>query len=104
MLPPGAVAARAKAAGPGFRMQPGDLAEQIKRAPVDVAKIVPDNLREKPKNLVDFLSVRFFQTQSPEKEASSFVQYLEARKPDTSDETMRGLVHLMMSTPQFQLA
>jgi hypothetical protein len=32
------------------------------------------------------------------------VQYLEARKPDSSDETMRGLVHLMMSTPQFQLA
>jgi len=104
MLPPGAVAARAKAAGPGFRMQPSDLAEQIKRAPVDVAKIVPDNLREKPKDLVDFLSVRFFQAQPSEKEASAFVQYLEARKPDTSDETMRGLVHLMMSTPQFQLA
>jgi hypothetical protein len=32
------------------------------------------------------------------------VQYLEARKPDSSDETIRGLAHLMMSTPQFQLA
>ena len=104
MLPPGAAAARVKAAGPGFRMQPEELAEQIKRAPIDITKIVPDKLREKPKDLVDFLSARFFQDRPSEKEASAFVQYLEARKPDISDETMRGLIHLMMSTPQFQLA
>jgi hypothetical protein len=29
---------------------------------------------------------------------------LKAREPDTGDATMRGLLHLMMSTPQFQLA
>jgi uncharacterized protein (DUF1800 family) len=104
MLPPGAPAARAKGAGPGFRMSPNELAEQIKRAPIEITKIVPDKLRDKPKELVDLLSTRLFQTQPTEKETSAFVQYLEARKPDTGDETMRGLVHLMMSTPQFQLA
>jgi uncharacterized protein (DUF1800 family) len=104
MLPPGAAAARAKGAGPGFRMSPNELAEQIKRAPIEITKIVPDELRDKPKELVDLLSARLFQTRPTEKGTSAFVQYLEARKPDTGDETMRGLVHLMMSTPQFQLA
>src|SRR5579864_840724 len=97
ILPPGAVAARAKGAGPGFRMRPNELAEQIKREPIDVAKIVPGNLRDKPKELVDLLSARLFQTRPTENETSAFVKYLEARKPDTGDETMRGLVHLMMS-------
>jgi hypothetical protein len=104
MLPPGAAAARAKGAGPVARMSPNELAEQIKREPIDITKIVPTDLREKPKELVTALSARFFQNEPPEKEMTAFVQYLEARKPDVSDETMRGLIHLMMSTPQFQLA
>jgi uncharacterized protein (DUF1800 family) len=104
ILPPGAMAARAKGAGPGFRIRPNELAEQIKRAPIDVAKVVPNELRDKPKQLVDLLADRLFQNRPNEKETSAFVQYLEARKPDTGDDTMRGLIHLMMSTPQFQLA
>jgi uncharacterized protein (DUF1800 family) len=103
MLPAGAAAARAKAAGPGFRMRPQELAEQLRRDPIDVSKVVPAELRDKPAELVDLLSARLFQTRAPENEMKSFVQYLEARKPDTGDETMRGLLHLMMSTPQFQL-
>jgi uncharacterized protein (DUF1800 family) len=102
ILPPGAVAARAKGAGPGFR-RPADLAEQIQREPIDVSKLAPAELRDKPKELVDLLSGRLFQMRPGEKETNAFVQYLEARKPDTGDETMRGLLHLMMSTPQFQL-
>ena len=87
----------------GFR-RPVQLAAQNRREPIDINKIVPTELREKPKELVDLLSHRLFQSRPPEKELSTFVQYLEARKPDTGDATMRGLVHLMMSTPQFQLA
>ena len=79
------------------------LAEQIKRDPIDVSKLAPAALREKPGELVDLISRRLFQAPASEKEAKVFVQYLEARKPDTGDETMRGLLHLMMSTPQFQL-
>ncbi len=74
-----------------------------RRQPIDVAKVIPADLRDKPKDLVDFLSVRLFQNPAPEKTAATFAQYVEARKPDTSDQTMRGLLHLMMSTPQFQL-
>src|ERR1700737_1474215 len=80
------------------------LAEQIKREPIDMSKVAPADLREKPRELVDLMSRRLFQTPAPEKEAKTFVDYLEAQKPDTSDETMRGLVHLRMSTSQFQLA
>ena len=102
ILPPDAVAAPGKGAGPGFRRQ-GQLAEQMRRDPIDVSKLAPADLRGKPKELIDRLSARLFQTQPGEKETKAFVQYLEARKPDTSDATMRGLLHLMMSTPQFQL-
>jgi len=105
MLPAGQ-AARAKPQDAGFRrsVQRQQLAEQIKRDPIDVSKFVPDQLRDKPHDLVDLLRVRFFWTRPAEKEINTFVQFLESRKPDTSDAAMRELVHLMMSTPQFQLA
>jgi len=105
MLPLGALACT-KAANPSFRtaVPRQQLAEQIKRPPVDIRKIVPDELRGKPRELVDLLSARFFQKQLPEKETNTFVQFLESRRPDTTDTTMRELVHLMLSTPQFQMA
>jgi len=77
------------------------LAAAASRPPIDLTKLVPVELREKPRELVDFLASRLFDGRIGE--SDTFVQYLEARKPDTSDATMRGLLHLMMSTPQFQL-
>ncbi len=73
------------------------------RNPMDVAKIVPPDLRDKPHELVTLLGQRFFAAPVPEKERTAFVQFLEKRAPDTNDQTMRELFHLMMSTPQFQL-
>ena len=105
MLPAGQ-AARAKPQDAGLRqsVQRRQLAQQIKREPIDISKFVPDPLRDKPRQLVELLSGRFFRTRLAEKEINTFVQFLESRKLDTSDATMRELVHLMMSTPQFQLA
>jgi uncharacterized protein (DUF1800 family) len=102
ILPPGAPQRR-PGGDLGF-IRPAQLAEQVRREPIDVSKLAPTELRDKPRELVDRLSARLFQSPLPEKETDTFVQYLEARKPDMSDQTMRGLVHLMMSTPQFQLA
>jgi uncharacterized protein (DUF1800 family) len=102
-IPPGALAASGRRAGPGF-MRPGQLAEQIRRDPIDIGKLVRAELRDKPRELVELLGSRLFQNRPSQKETDAFVEYLESRKPDTSDRTMRGLVHLMMSTPQFQLA
>ena len=87
----------------GFRHS-AELTAQIKRNPIDINRIAPAELREKPREVVDLLSRRFFQGLAPEKETDAFVKYLEARRPDTGDATMRQLVHIMMSTPQFQLA
>jgi len=102
ILPPGAPQRR-QGGDLGF-IRPAQLAEQIRREPIDVSKLAPAELRDKPRELVDRLSARLFQNPPAGKETDTFVQYLEARKPDTRDQTMRGLVHLMMSTPQFQLA
>jgi uncharacterized protein (DUF1800 family) len=99
---PGNAAARAQGKGFGFRRTP-DVAAEAPREPIDVSKLAPMELREKPRELVDFVAARIFQARPSEKEAGMFAQYLEARKPDTSDATVRGLLHLMMSTPQFQL-
>jgi uncharacterized protein (DUF1800 family) len=96
----------------GPRRQPGaDLAfrqgvrtvEQIRRDPIDLNKVIPEELRTKPEELVSHLSLLLFQRQPQDKDIRTFTQYLEARKPDTGDETMRGLLHLMMSTPEFQM-
>jgi uncharacterized protein (DUF1800 family) len=91
-----------KGADLGFR-RGSEVVAEIRRDPIDVSKLIPRDLREKPQELVAHLSRRLFQNALPAKEANTFAQYLEARKPDTGDETMRGLLHLMMSTPQFQL-
>jgi uncharacterized protein (DUF1800 family) len=95
--------AAGKGAGPGFR-RAAQLNAEIQREPIDPAKLIPAELRDSPDELVDFLSTRLFATRALENERKAFVQYVEAGKPDTSDATLRGLLHLMMSTPQFQLA
>ena len=98
-VPPTNGAARTNGKTPGF----GRLAMGAEgtRSPIDLTNLAPDALREKPRELVDFLASRLFDGQTTDRD--TFVQYLEARRPDTSDATMRGLLHLMMSTPQFQL-
>ena len=79
-------------------------AEQIKRDPIDVRKIVPPDVRTKPRDVVDELAKRLFQTRPAPKEINAFAQFLESRGPEISDANLRELIHLMMSTPQFQLA
>jgi uncharacterized protein (DUF1800 family) len=79
-------------------------AEQIKREAIDLGKLVPADLRTKPRDIVDLLAKRFFQTQPAQKELDAFAQFLESRGSNITDANLRGLIHLMMSTPQFQLA
>ncbi|HUE40411.1 MAG TPA: DUF1800 domain-containing protein, partial [Chthoniobacterales bacterium] len=79
-------------------------AEQIKRDPIEVGKLVPADLRKKPHEVVDLLAKRFFQTRPAQKEIDAFAQFLESRGSEITDENFRELIHLMMSTPQFQLA
>ena len=102
MLPSGPAAGRIKGAGPGFRRL-DQRTEPAHREAIEISRLVPPELRNKPDELIDHLSKRLFQTRAAENDRTAFRQYLDSKKPDTSDQTIRGLVHLMMSTPQFQL-
>jgi hypothetical protein len=95
-----AAGGRGKAPDPGFR-RAAMMAPIPPREPIDVSKIVPDNQRRDPNNLIASLSQRLFGDALPEKEKATFSEFLAQR--DTSDQTVRELLHLMMSTPQFQL-
>jgi uncharacterized protein (DUF1800 family) len=102
ILPPN-LQQRRQGADVGFG-RAAQLAQQIKRDPMDVAKVVPTEIRTKPREVVDLLAKRLFPARPGEKEMDTFVKYLETRGSDETDATLRELIHLMMSTPQFQLA
>ena len=80
------------------------LAEQVRRDPINVGKLVPADARGKPRDVVNLLANRFFQARPAQKEIDAFAQFLESRGPNITDANLRELIHLMMSTPQFQLA
>jgi uncharacterized protein (DUF1800 family) len=102
MLPPNQQT-RGQGGNVGFRRAAG-FAEQARRDPIDISKLAPAELRARPHELIDVLSRRLFRNRPSEKEIEAFAQYLETRKSDDSETAVRGLIHLMMSTPQFQLA
>jgi uncharacterized protein (DUF1800 family) len=80
------------------------IAQQIQRDPIDVGKLVPAGIRTKPRGIIDLLAKRFFSTAPPQNEIDTFVKFLESRGSESDDATLRELIHLMMSAPQFQLA
>ena len=65
--------------------------------------LAPPELRTEPSKLIRYLTLRLYQQQVPEKESASFFNYL-ANRDAAEDEKMAGLIHLMMSTPRYQLA
>jgi uncharacterized protein (DUF1800 family) len=102
ILPP-AIRQPRQGADVGFG-RAAQIAQQIRRDPIDVGKLVPAEVRGNPRNVVDLLAKRFFPARPTEKEIDTFLKFLESRGSDLNDVTLRELVHLMMSTPQFQLA
>ena len=70
---------------------------------VDLKKLAPPDLRNDPNALVQTLAARLFQGSPSMKDEQKFVEYLKAAGPRLNDDTVAGLLHLMMSTPSFQL-
>lgn len=70
----------------------------------DYEKIAPRPLREKPEDLIDSLTFRFFQGTIPAKTRASFIEYASTKKGAilTNQETAE-LCHLILSTPHYQL-
>jgi uncharacterized protein (DUF1800 family) len=83
--------------------QPPFPPPQPRRAPINVDRIAPLELRDKREALAAHLIKRLFQRTLPRERLDVFTQFLMSRKLDTSDRTVRALLHLMMSTPEFQL-
>ncbi len=86
----------------GTANQP-NVPPMLQRAPLDPTKIIPGALRDKPEDLIAHLARRLYQAPLDGKQTETFLAYLKTRAPDRGDETMRRLLHLMMSTPQYQL-
>jgi uncharacterized protein (DUF1800 family) len=88
----------------GFRAGAGGtLAEEVHRVPIDVNKIVRPELRDNREKLIAELSRRVLQTEPPARDAAAFSRFLDGRNGNAEDSTIRGLIHLMMSTPLYQL-
>jgi uncharacterized protein (DUF1800 family) len=79
------------------------MAQQFHREPVNVTVTAPPEIRNNPDSLVSQLSRRVLQTEPAPQDRAAFFKFLTARNGDTSDATVRGLLHLMMSTPSYQL-
>lgn len=84
-----------KGAGPSYNVE--------NHTGLDFAKIAPDELRGNPQRLVEYICFRLFQDPLTPRETEKFVSFLEERKDKVDDGTIRDLLHVMMSTPQYQL-
>ncbi|MEP6810045.1 MAG: DUF1800 domain-containing protein [Chthoniobacterales bacterium] len=100
---PAEAAAKRAGADLGFRRNAAALAQEIKRAPIDVGKIVPPELRKDPERLLAVLIRRIFQSELPTSELAAFREFLSRTEGEIDDVMIRGLLHLMMSTPLYQL-
>jgi len=69
----------------------------------DLAKVVPQQVRGDPKRLVAYLCFRLFQDPLTPRDTEAFVKYVSDHGPNPDDDSLRELLHLMMSTPQYQL-
>ena len=75
-------------------------------AQVNVARIAPPEVRTDPATLVRTLALRLFQSPLAPKDEQQFTGYLQTVAADgkaITDQQVTGLLHLMMSTPSFQL-
>ena len=70
---------------------------------VDYKKIAPPEWRGNPNALVQMMAMRLFQGSPSVKDEAKFVEFVQAAGPQANDATIAGLLHLMMSTPSFQL-
>jgi uncharacterized protein (DUF1800 family) len=86
-------------------MRKSDRASSRTWSGPDYEKIAPRQLRENPADLVDALIFRFFQGTVPEKARGSFIEYATAKQGVVfTNKEVAELVHLMLSTPYYQLS
>ena len=86
----------------GGRSLGGQCKRQLPQPDFEV--LAPRELREDIPKLVQDLGFRFFQAPLSEKDRVAFESYAKAKKGEVFTNTeVAELVHLMMSTPTYQL-
>jgi hypothetical protein len=70
---------------------------------LDMENIAPPKLRSNISLLLSALSFRLFQSRPVGQPHAIFFDFLERKAGRLDDQIIRDLLHLMMSTPQFQL-
>ncbi len=80
----------------GFRKGAGSVQ-------IPLEKIAPPELRADPEKLCDAVSQRLLNTRLEGEERKRFVTFLRERGAKIDDPGLRDFLHLMMSTPDYQL-
>ncbi len=89
---------------PRDRIRAMSLKRREAPSPVDAMKLVAGIDLDDSEKLVDALGGRLYFGPVPDKDRPSFIAYLEDHKTGTpGEETIRALIHLMMSSPRYQL-
>lgn len=70
---------------------------------VPLDKIAPEDVRSNPEKLCEVVSMRLMGAPVGKVEQQKFIAFLKERGPQADDATVRDFLHLMMSTPEFQL-
>ena len=66
--------------------------------------LAPPALRQQPEKLVDALAARLFQDQGVARHRDRFIDYAKSKKGGRfTDAEVAELLHLMVSTPNYQL-
>ena len=91
-----------KAGKPG-KFMAGSGKEVSNATPPRLAEIAPSELREDPDKLLEKLGWRIYQSPLQPDQKTAFLEFLKTKPAPVTDETLRDLLHLMMSTPQYQL-
>ncbi len=70
---------------------------------INLENIIPVEIRSSPEKVCDTAAFRLFNAPLPPKERDRFVEFLKPQSLPLSDSTLRDFLHLMMSTPEYQL-
>jgi uncharacterized protein (DUF1800 family) len=69
----------------------------------DLGKVIPQEVRGDANRLIAYLCFRLYQDPLTPRDTGTFVKYVTDHQPNLDDGTLLELLHLMMSTPQYQL-
>lgn len=87
----------------GLDLMESEQASRLTAGPVEVARVAPPELRKDPVRLVDTLIARLFSAPLPARQRDAFLTFVRSKPQPLEDAAVRALLHLMMSTPHFQL-